>query len=186
MDDQDIIDLYWHRSEHAITETALKYGAYCRRIAWNILYNDDDAEECLNDTYLKAWQSMPPTRPTWLSSFLGKITRHLALDAYRKTHAAKRGHGQVPLALNELEECVPGYSSIDDALDYHHLVACLNAFLHDLPFQQRKTFMLRYWYLLSLQEIAKEMQTTENNVAVQLSRLRKKLRTALKKEGILL
>ena len=107
MEDNQIVDLYWARSEHAISATAEKYGKYCYSIAFNILHSGQDSEECVNDTYLRAWESMPPMRPTRLSAFLGKITRNLSLDRFRRDNAGKRGKGEVPLALEELQECLP-------------------------------------------------------------------------------
>jgi len=107
MNDHEIIGLYWSRSESAIAATAEKYGNYCHAIAYNILHSSDDAEECANDTYLSAWNTIPPQRPNRLSIYLGKITRNLALNRYKRCTAQKRGHGQVALALSELEACVP-------------------------------------------------------------------------------
>ena len=107
MDDKQILDLYWERSEAAISETSKKYGKYCRYIAFNILHNDEDSEECVNDTYLRAWNSIPPNRPSVLKTFLGKITRNLSLDRYELLNAKKRNGGQMPLIFDEIQECIP-------------------------------------------------------------------------------
>lgn len=113
MRDHEIIELYWARNESAITATAEKYGNYCHTIAYNILHSKEDAEECSNDTYLGAWSSIPPQRPNRLSIYLGKITRNLALNRYKRYTAEKRGHGQVVLALSELEACVPSEATVE-------------------------------------------------------------------------
>ena len=124
MDDKQIIDLYWARSEIAIAETDKKYGRFCRRIAFNILANRQDSEECVSDTYLKTWSIIPPKRPVKLSTFLGKITRNLALNRYEKYTAKKRGSGEVPVALDELAECIPDPNSVEQAVD-NRILVCL-------------------------------------------------------------
>ena len=112
MEDSQIVDLYWERSENAINETATKYSRYCHYISFNILHNDEDVEECVNDTYFRAWKAMPPKRPTYLAIFLGKITRNLSIDRYKKYSAEKRGLGQMELALSELDEAIPSTTYI--------------------------------------------------------------------------
>lgn len=186
MDDRQIIDLYWQRSEKAIAETADKYGGYCRSIAFHILYNDEDSEECVNDTYLKAWGAMPEQRPARLAAFLGKITRNLALHRYEAYGARKRGAGQVPLALEELRECLPAPDSVERAVDDIVLGEILNSFLSALPAESRKIFMRRYWYLASIREIAQEYYISESKVKVTLLRTREKLKLFLEKEGVAL
>jgi RNA polymerase sigma-70 factor (ECF subfamily) len=186
MEDSKIIDLYWSRSENAITETETKYGRYCHSIAYNILRSDEDSEECVSDTYLKAWNAMPPQRPEKLSSFLGKITRNLALNMYEKYSAKKRGGGQVELAIDELSECIPSQTSVEKTIDDMALSEILNGFLAGLPEKSRKIFMGRYWYLLSIKEIAEEYHMGESRVKVTLFRLRKDLKEVLEKEGITL
>ena len=113
MDDKRIVDLYWERSETAISETAKKYGRYCHYIAFNVLHNDEDSEECVNDTYLNAWNSMPPHRPSVLKTFLGKLTRNISLNKYKQLTAEKRGNGQMPLIIDELHECLPATESTE-------------------------------------------------------------------------
>lgn len=184
MDDKKILDLYWMRSETAISETANKYGRYCHFIAFNILRNDEDCQECVNDVYWKAWKTIPPQRPNRLSIFLGKITRNLSLNLYKKQNAGKRGNGQVPLALDELQECVPAGDSTEQALDGIFLTEILNQFLASLPAETRKIFMRRYWYLSSVQEIAEDFHIGESKVKMLLLRSRNKLKILLEKEGI--
>ena len=133
MEDNRIIDLYWQRNESAISETATKYGKYLHSISYQILLNTEDAEECVNDTYNDAWQSMPPHRPSILSTFLGKITRRISIDLWRKYSAEKRGGGEVALALDELEECVSGTGDVEAEVERIELQTKLNNFLFALP-----------------------------------------------------
>ena len=183
MEDQQIIDLYWARSEDAIVQTAAKYGRYCHTIAFNILKNDSDSEECVNDTYLKVWNIIPPRRPSIFSALLAKITRNLALDRFKFLSAGKRGGGQVALALDELSDCVPDRNP-DDLFERKELVEVLNHFLSSLPPERRKVFMLRYWYLCSVKDIASELKLSESKVKMILLRERNHLRTLLDKEGV--
>jgi len=184
MEDNQIVNLYWARSETAISETADKYGRYCRCIAYNILHNGEDSEECVNDTYLNAWNAMPDRRPNRLSAFLGKITRNLALKRWEWYNAEKRGFGQVPLALDELQECIPSASSEDQIVDDFVLEEIFNRFLDSLPKEKRKIFMRRYWYLSPVAEIAKDYSISESKVKMSLLRSRKALKQVLEKEGI--
>ena len=183
MEDKRIIELYWQRSEEAISQTASKYGAYCRSIAWNILCNSEDSEECVNDTYLRAWDTIPPQRPRGLQTFLGKITRNLSLDRWRRNHAQKRDSG-VFLALEELEECVPG---CDGNMSEDIAVRdALNGFLDSLKPAHRKIFLRRYWYLSPVKEIAQDYGISESKVKMILLRTREKLKAHLESEGIVL
>lgn len=184
MEDQQIIELYWQRSEEAIVQTARKYGRYCHTIAYNILQNECDSDECVNDTYMRAWNSIPPRRPTLFSALLAAITRNLALDRYKRDHAGKRGGGQVELALDELHECIPGTGSEEDLIENQVLTEALNRFLGTLPEQTRKIFMLRYWYLCSVRKIAQSMGLSESGVKMNLLRTRRQLKAMLQKEGI--
>jgi len=186
MNDRQIIALYNERSEAALSETAKKYGKYCRSIAYNILYNEEDSEECVNDTWLKAWESIPPQCPERLSAFLGKITRNLALNRYKHKNREKRGGGQTVLVLEELVECVPGLNSTEEAAEVALLVDVLNRFLEELPAEKRKLFMRRYWYMSSVKELAEDFGLSESNVKMTLLRLRSKLKQTLEKEGIML
>lgn len=186
MNDNEILDLYWSRSESAISATSEKYGAYCHAVSFNILHNDEDAEECVNDTYMNAWNAIPPNRPNRLKTYLGKITRNLSLSRYRKYSAEKRGFGQMPLALSELEECVPAGDTVAQAVEDKVLLESIEKFLYALPEQRRNVFIRRYWYLYSIQEIAKAYGMSESKVASLLFRLRNSLRAHLEKEGIVL
>ncbi|MBQ8834856.1 MAG: RNA polymerase sigma factor [Oscillospiraceae bacterium] len=184
MKDDGIIDLYWARSEEAISETDRKYGKYCRRIADNILNDMQDSEECVSDTYLKAWNAMPPQRPTRLSVFLGTITRNLALDKYRLGRAEKRGGGELVLALEELWECAAGAGGEEQLVEGMVVTQVLNCFLASLSRENRIIFLRRYWYVCSVKEIADGMRLSESKVKMSLLRSRNKLREMLEKEGI--
>lgn len=186
MDDKQILDLYWARSERAISETADKYGRYCHYIACNILHNAEDSEECVNETWLKAWGTIPPKRPNRLSVFLGKITRNLSLNRYKKYTAEKRGGGQTALALEELQECIPASDRVEQIVDDLVLTEALNRFLASLSAETRKIFMRRYWYLSSVKEIAAEFGMGESKVKMALLRSRNELKNLLEKEGIVL
>ncbi len=180
MDDKAIVDLYWERSETAISETQTKYGKYCRYIAYNILNSAEDAEECENDTYLRAWETIPPKRPDCLRAFLGKICRNLALDRYDYKKAAKRSD-VTDNVLRELNDCVPDGGSVSE--DYI-LKEAINGFLGSLPTRMRIIFMRRYWYLCSVKDIALSLGMSESNVKVTLLRARNRLKAYLEKEGI--
>lgn len=184
MEDEKIVELYWERAQEAISQTASKYGRYCRTIAFNILYNENDTEECVNDTYLSAWNSMPPQRPTILRAFLGRLTRNLSLNRYKQLTAERRGKGQVPLALNELQECIPASGSTESVVDEIVLTQLLERFLESLSAEQRKIFMRRYWYLSPIKEIAADFGMGESKVKMSLLRSRKELRRLLEQEGM--
>ncbi len=184
MDDTKIIDLYWTRSESAISETAKKYGSYCRSIAFRILRNDQDSEECVNDTWLGAWNAMPPKRPAVLSTFLGRITRNLSLNRWKRCCAEKRGSGEMAVALEELQECVPAPDGVEAALDDMALADALSRFLFSLPQESQKIFVQRYWYLCSIREIASNCGASTSKVKMSLLRSRQGLRKFLQKEGI--
>ena len=182
MDDDKIVELYWDRDEAAITATSDKYGAYCLSISQNILGNREDAQECVNDTYLRAWSTIPPHRPAMLSTFLGKITRNLSFDRYKANRRDKRGGSQTALVLDELNEIISDKSS-EAEFDRAELISAINRFLSELPQDKRKMFVCRYWYAYSIPEIAKRLEMTENNVSVSLNRTRQKLRNYLKERG---
>ena len=184
MADGHIVDLYWERSENAITETASKYGKYCYSIAYNILTNHHDAEESVNDTYLGAWNSMPPHRPTILSTFLGKITRRIAIKKWQKEHAVKRGGGEIVIALEELEDCIPADQSIEREIETAELGKVIDKFVMHLSLTERKIFICRYWYLDSISEICQQFGFSQSKVKSMLHRTRKKLQVYLKREGV--
>ncbi|MGX8714764.1 MAG: RNA polymerase sigma factor [Lachnospiraceae bacterium] len=183
MEDHQIVDLYWERNEKAISETSAKYGKYLHSISYHILLNNEDAEECVNDTYHDAWHSMPPHRPSNLSIFLGKITRRISIDLWRKNHAKKRGGGVIALALDELDECVSGNGDVESEAACLELQRKLNEFLMALPQTERNVFICRYWYMDSISEIAKQFSCSESKIKSMLSRTRNKLRAMLEKEG---
>lgn len=183
MDDRQIIALYWERDESAIPATAEKYGGYCGGIARNILGSREDAEECLNDTWLGAWNAMPPHRPSVLATFLGRITRNLALNRWQAKRAAKRGGGAFPLVLEELDDCVSGVETPETAFDRKALGEAIEAFLRTLPQKQRDLFIRRYWYAEAVQDIARRFAMSENSVSVTLRRTRIKLRDYLIERG---
>lgn len=184
MEDAKIVQLYWERSEDAIAETSAKYGAYCHSISYGILRNEQDAEECVTDTYLRAWNAMPPQRPAHLPAFLGKITRNLSLDRYRRRTAKMRGFGQVTVALEELEGSVPAPDAVAHMAETAELTVVLERFLKALPQEKRRVFVLRYWYFRSGPEIAKSLRITEAKVTAILHRTRKELKQYLEMEGI--
>ena len=186
MEDSKIVQLYWSRDEKAIDATADKYGRYCASIARNILGNREDAEECVNDTYLHAWNAMPPHRPGILSTFLGKITRNLSFNRYRYNTADKRGSGETAVVLEELLDIVSDGENPEQAMEYRELVKAIDAFLAGLPARKRRIFVCRYWYFDSVSGIASQFQMTENNVAVTLNRIRAQLRDYLLEGGFVL
>ena len=185
MEDEKIIDLYWTRSENAIAETADKYGKYCYSIAYNILTNNEDTEETVSDTYMAAWKAMPPKRPAILATFLGKITRHLAIDRWRKRNRYKRGGGEIILALEELQDCVSDTQSVESIYERKRFAIVFNRFLESLPDTERRVFLCRYWYLDSISDIAGYYGFSDSKVATMLYRTRKKLRTLLEREELL-
>ena len=186
MQDAQIIDLYWSRNERAITESQRSYGSYCHNIAFHILYDREDADECVNDTWLKAWNAMPPKRPGRLGLFLGTITRNLSLDRWKGKHAMKRGNGNILLALDELAECVPDRHSTEDAVEAAELERLLNEFLHTLPERDCNVFLRRYWYVEEYSDIAARYGMKLNTVKTILFRTRARLKEFLEKEGIVL
>lgn len=185
MEDRQIIDLYWQRSERAISETAVKYGHYLQSIAYNILNQREDAEESVSDTYLAAWNRLPPQRPAILSAFLGKITRYISISRWRRRGAQKRGGGEMPLALEELEACVSDPLDVETAYQRKETAAAVNRFLDTLADEERNIFLRRYWFLDPTVQIAERYGISQSKVSTTLHRTRKKLRTALEQEGLL-
>ena len=198
MEDHEIVELFWRRDENAIAQAEAKYGRYCGSIAAGILRDRGDTDECLNDTWMNAWNAMPPHRPGFLKAFLGKITRNLALNLYEKKHAEKRGGGETALALDELAECVGGvpggngtagvsgsvWDSEGSPEEGMVLTACLNRFLQSMKAEDRKIFVQRYWYMYSVKEIAGNLGLGESKVKMTLLRQREKLKKVLEEEGI--
>lgn len=186
MEDQRIVDLYWQRSDDAVAETSRKYGGYCYAIAYNLLSSPRDAEECVNDTWLGAWNAMPDNRPRYLAPFLGKIVRSLAFDRFRADRARKRGGGELPLVLEELAECVPASPSAAQAVEQEELEREIGRFLRTLPPRDCDIFLRRYWYGEPLSEIAGRGGWKLNTVKTGLYRTREKLRRHLEQEGYVL
>lgn len=183
MDDAKIVQLYFDRDERAIPETAKKYGNYCTAIARNILGNQEDAEECVSDTYWNAWNAIPPHRPQMLATFLGKIVRNLAFNAHKRNHAEKRGGGELPAVLEELAGCVSGREDVEEAYARRELLGAIHAFLASLPERKRNLFVCRYWYADSIAEIAHRYGMSYASVAMTLSRLRTQLHDHLTERG---
>lgn len=183
MTDEQIIALFWDRSETAITETDSKYGRYFHYIAFGILDNDEDAREIVNDTYLKAWGIIPPQRPNHLKAFLGRITRQLSINRLEYNTAQKRDGSQYYIALEELNACIPEADRGTDTEDLLALKDCLNSFLHMLPVQVRRIFIQRYWHMHSISQIAKDFAVSESKVKSMLMRTREKLKQQLIYEG---
>ncbi len=184
MEDHAIVDLYWSRDPEAIRRTGERYGGYCRAIARNILPDRRDAEECVNDTWLNAWNAMPEDRPRLLAPYLGKITRNLALTRWRAGHAEKRGGGELPLVLEELGECASPGDALQ-AVEAAELAEAVNRFLRTLPERECGVFLRRYWFAEPMAEVARRYGMREATVRTSLFRSREKLRRHLEKEGLL-
>ena len=181
MDDERIITLYWERDESAVRETEKKYGKYCYAVAYNILHSQEDSNECVNDTWNGAWKTMPPERPTKLQSFLARITRNIAIDRYRRDNAQKRS-AEIEKTIDEYYECIPnGDALIDDEIV---LKQAINGFLESLDSKTRVIFMRRYWYSMSVKDIADSMRTSESHISVILHRTRSRFKDYLTKEGL--
>ncbi len=183
MQDNDIVKLFFERNENAIAESEKKYGRYLLYIANNILGSHEDSEECVNDTYARAWSCIPPKKPTFLGAFLGKIARNISLDRYNKSRAQKRGGNSVEVAYEELEGILTDKNE-PQVVDELFLKGVINSFLKGLEREKRIIFLQRYWYFASIKDIAKNRGLSEGNVKVILSRLREKLKKHLEKEGI--
>ena len=184
MEDTAIIDLYWARSQQAIAASEEKYGPYCHTIARRILDREEDAEECVNDTWLRAWNAMPPQRPGILSAFFGKLTRNLSLDRWRRNKAAKRGGSQVEIALHELEDCLPDRRSPDENLEAGETAALISAFLRRQSETDRALFVRRYFHLEPLDSLSRRFGMSMGQVKSKLHRMRGRLKLELEREGI--
>jgi len=184
MTDEQIIELYWQRSELAIAATDDKYGKICHGIAYRILSDREDSEECVNDSYLRLWNNIPPQRPRVFSAFLGKIVRNLALNRYEARSASKRGGGEVPLALEELSGCIPGGEDLSSRLEGKMLRQIISDHISGMKPEERAIFLLRYWELQPVAQIAKLCRCSESKVKMSLHRSRQKLRAVLEREGV--
>ena len=184
MEDEKIIDLYWERKDEAIMETQAAYGRQLQTIAQRIVQSYEDAEESVNDTYLAAWNAIPPHEPrSYLFAFLARITRHLSLDRCRSRDREKRGGGRVDTLTEELIQCLPGGERPEEALDLQALGEQISAFLQAQPEEKRNLFLRRYWYCDAISDIARRYGLSESKVKSSLARSRKALGEALRREG---
>lgn len=183
MNDSEIIELYWNKNTKAISASMDKYGSYCFTIANGILDDAQDSEECVNDTWLRAWNAIPPARPTVLKVFFAKITRHLSFDRYKAGKSLKRGGGDMPLVLEELAECIADESDVESQVNAKELGGVINQFVESLPEREQKLFIRRYFFSEPIKVIADRYDMNENSVNVALSRVRKRLREHLSREG---
>ncbi len=185
MEDPKIVELFFARDEAGITAARDTYGGYCAQVARRLLDTEEDVEEVLSDTWLRAWNSIPPEKPGNLKLYLAKIARNLSFDRFRSQTREKRGGGELPLALHELSECIPSPEQPEDALEAEQLKQAVNAFLGELPQRDRKVFLLRYFYVETTESIGKRLGIRPALVRTSLSRTRKKLKTYLIKEELL-
>lgn len=186
MDDSQILDLYWERNPDAVLQTDRKYGLYCRQVSFNILRSREDAEECVNDSWLKAWHSIPPTKPRHLRAYLAKLTRNVSLDRWDQLQARKRGGGRTTLLLSELSDCIPAAATVEQALEDRTISAAVSAWLRQQSPRNRVAFVRRYWYADSLSAVAKRVGLSEGGTKSLLHRLRRSLKDHLEQEGIAL
>lgn len=184
MNDREIVNLYWQRSEQAIEETEQKYGSYCHIVAYNILESSEDSEECVNDTWMSAWNAMPDKRPERLGPFLARITRNFALTKIVRRTAKKRGGGEVELALEELEECLSSGYNLEKEIENRELSRAIDAFVGNLSEIEQLAFVGRYWFVATEREIAEKLGMSRSGVNAMLKRTRSKLRTYLLMEGL--
>lgn len=184
MKDEQIIELYWKRDEAAIAASSEQYGGYCFAIANNVLNDRQDADECVNDTWLRAWRAIPPQRPGRLSAFFGRITRNLAFDRFQANHAQKRGGGEFAVVLDELADCIPAAGGVEEHVLLSELSRAVSSFLYELPVRDCNLFLRRYWYGEPIRTLAKRFAMKETSVKASLHRTRGKLRTYLEKEGL--
>ena len=185
MDDKQIIELYFERNEQAIKETQTKYGAFCHRIAMNVLGIHEDAEECVNDTYYSAWKQIPPTVPEVFKVYLGRITRNLSISRFRAMRAKKR-YSSMEIMLSELNDCVPSSSNVEQTIEVMQLSDYISEWLDSLPEEDCALFVRRYWFGDEVQELAKKCGITAAKMAQRMLRLRKSLKAALEQKGVAL
>lgn len=185
MESKEIVELFFSRDERAIEAVSDKYGGYCGRVAMNILGSREDSEECINDAFLKAWELIPPNKPDRLSTFLGKLTRNVAINRLRQQNAQKRGGGEAAAVFDEISEFTPDKFSVEAETEKKELVNAINEFLKKLPAKKRKVFICRYWYCDSIRDIAAQEGLTESNVSVILNRTGQKLKKHLTEKGMI-
>lgn len=185
MDDDQIVELYWNRKEEAIKESDVKYGKLLQQISFHILFNQQDSEECVNDTYCKVWEAIPPQKPTSLRAYMGRIVRNLSINRWYENRAQKRG-GDTNVLLSELSECIPASDTVETEIDEKELTQLMNTWLLELSQDDRVLFLRRYWYTDSVKDLAKECNTSQNIMAGRIYRLRQRLKAFLLKEGIVI
>ena len=183
MKDSEIVDMYWNRNEDALRQTQSKYGAYLSKVAYNILADFEDCKECVNDTYMAAWNSMPSHRPGNLATYLGKITRQITIDRFRRKHRAKRYASEYALSLEELGDSFSDQTTPEQELDARLLDEAINRFVHELPDDARNTFIGRYYFFDSLKDVAAYCGMSESKAKSLLYRTRQSLKAYLAKEG---
>lgn len=184
MEDSQIVDLYWERNESALTKTAEKYGKICFSVAYNILNNHEDSEECVNDTYLEAWEAMPPQRPNLLSAFLAKITRNNAINRVRFLNCKKRRSNQTDILLSELEDCLPSNKSAEDKFDEAYVADIISKYLCSISKNKATIFVFRYFFCYSIEELSTKTGYSQNKITSMLFRMRGELKILLEKGGI--
>ena len=183
MDDAEILKMFLERSEDAIREAEKKYAGYCRSVSYGILGSCEDAEECVNDTLLRAWNSIPPNRPDNLRVYMGRITRNISIDRYRSAASKKRGEGAAEASFSELEDMLPTFDTSEDDLNEEELLRSINGFLREQKELYRKVFVQKVWYLLPVRRIAELHDISESKTLSILYRMRRKLEAKLRKEG---
>lgn len=183
MEDSKIVERFWERDETALSAVSEKYGKYCTTIAWNILGDEQSAEECLQDTLLKLWETIPPKRPTELQPFVGRIARNIALNALKARDAQKRGGGEAALLLDELSDLPSGEHNVEQLAEQHEMLDAINSFLFSISAKKRIVLVLRYWHCYSIADISRVVGISEANVSNIIKRERKKLIEHLKKRG---
>lgn len=184
MEDNEIIGLFWKRDQSAISESNIKYGKMLKCISFNVVQNHEDSNECVNDTYMKVWDSIPPQKPNSLVAYLGRITRNISINRWYESHAQKRGGTN--MIITELSDCIPSYNSVEKEMEASELSTVISKWLYSIDKDDRVLFLRRYWFGESLKSLAKECATTPNRLAGRMYRLREKLKLALEKEGIYL
>ena len=186
MEDHRILDMFFERQESAIVEIRLKYGQRLFRTAMNILNSNEDAEECVNDALLKAWEVIPPSRPEKFGAFLAKMTRNLSINKWKAKSAARRGGGETNLLLSELEECIPSLGKLEDEYEASLVTEAINSFISAMEQTARVVFVLRYFHGESIRAISERFQMSESKIKSILFRARNKLRVYLEKEGVVI
>lgn len=185
LNDREIIEMFNRRDERALREVQCKYGKYCAAVAVNILKNREEADLAVNDALMRLWERIPPEKPENLAGFAAKTTKLLCLNRYTKEHSQKRGSNETDLILDELSECIASSRNVEREFEHKELIAEINAFVGTLPQKKRDMFILRYWYRISLKDLSARLGASENSIAVNISRIRKKLMEHLKRRDMI-